>query len=126
MWQRLKESSLISYLSLFTSLGTLFCCALPSTLVLLGLGASLAGFLSKYPQFIWLSENKGIVFGLSFFMLLTSYQGQKKSSLQECAVEKKDDCAKTKKWSSLIFKISIFINLVGAFYAFALPYLMSF
>ena len=30
----------LSYISLFTSFGTLLCCALPSLLVLLGLGAS--------------------------------------------------------------------------------------
>jgi uncharacterized protein (DUF924 family) len=33
------RSGLLSYLSLFTSFGTLLCCALPSLLVLLGLGA---------------------------------------------------------------------------------------
>ena len=34
---------LTSYLSLFTATGTLLCCALPSLLVTLGLGATLAG-----------------------------------------------------------------------------------
>ena len=41
-----NRSWLFSYLSLFTSLSTLLCCALPSLLVLFGLGASVASFLS--------------------------------------------------------------------------------
>jgi mercuric ion transport protein len=36
------RSGALSYLSLFTSLGTLLCCALPSLLVLFGLGATVA------------------------------------------------------------------------------------
>jgi hypothetical protein len=36
------RSGVLGYLSLFTSLGTLLCCALPSLLVLLGLGATVA------------------------------------------------------------------------------------
>ena len=37
-----RRSSLLSYFSLFTSLSTLLCCALPSLLVLFGLGALVA------------------------------------------------------------------------------------
>ncbi len=40
-----RENPWLSYLSLFTSLGTLFCCALPSLLVLFGLGATVASSL---------------------------------------------------------------------------------
>ena len=39
--------ALVGYLGLFSSFGTLVCCAIPSALVLLGFGASLAGFLTK-------------------------------------------------------------------------------
>jgi len=43
------RSGALSYLSLFTSLGTLLCCALPSLLVLFGLGATVASVLSGSP-----------------------------------------------------------------------------
>src|SRR5437588_6759610 len=52
----------LSYLSLFTSLGTLLCCALPSLLVLLGLGATVASFLSAVPWLVTLSHHKNWVF----------------------------------------------------------------
>ena len=124
MWQALKESRLVSYLSLFSSLGTLMCCAIPSTLVLLGLGAGLAGFLAKFPEFIWLSDNKGLVFGTSFLMLGFSYLGQRYSENKACPIEKTKDCEATKSWSRPIFVITLVINMIGSFYAFILPHLM--
>lgn len=121
----LKESKrvqkLIGWFGLFSSFGTLLCCAIPSTLVLLGFGATLASFLGHFPQLIWLSENKGIVFGLSFFMLGLSYLGQKYAATQVCPIDQKDDCESAKRWSRPIFFLSLGINVVGAFYAFILP-----
>lgn len=124
MWQRLQESKLISYLSLFTSFGTLLCCAIPSTLVLLGLGASLAGFLGEFPQLIWLSENKEIVFGLSFFILGISFFAQKFSASRTCPIDKRENCEATKDWSRPLLYVTLGINVIGAFYAFILPRIM--
>jgi len=60
-----KENPLLSYLSLFTSLGTLLCCALPSLLVLFGLGATMASLLSAAPWLVILSRHKNWVFAIS-------------------------------------------------------------
>jgi len=49
---------LLAYLSLFTSMGTLLCCALPSLLVLVGLGATVASVLSAAPWLVTLSGHK--------------------------------------------------------------------
>ncbi len=121
MWAGLKESKLVSYGSLFTSFGTLICCAIPSTLVLLGFGAGVAGFVSDFPQLIWLSENKEIVFGVSFFMLGISYFSQKYAENLSCPLDKKEDCTITRSWSKKLLIITALINLVGAMYAFVLP-----
>lgn len=128
MWQRLKENkmfhSFIGYAGLFSSFGTLLCCALPSTIVLLGFGASLANFLGEYPQLIWPSENKEMVFGVSFLMLGLSFAAQKYATTQSCPTDKKADCESSKSWSRPLFYFSFGINLVGAFYAFLLPRLI--
>lgn len=128
MWQVFRESKsaklIAGYGGLFTSFGTLLCCALPSTLVLLGFGASLAGFLGEFPELIWLSENKEWVFGISFLMLGVSYLGQRYAASQVCPIDKKEDCESTKDWSKPLFYITLTINLVGAFYAFILPSLL--
>jgi hypothetical protein len=121
MLQTSKGNKFVSWLGLFSSFGTLICCAIPSTLVLLGFGATMASFLGNFPQLIWLSENKGIVFGLSFFMLGVSFLAQKYSQGQVCPIDKKEDCEKTKNWSKPLFWISFGINVIGSFYAFVLP-----
>ena len=63
--QPADRSNLLSYLSLFTSFGTLLCCALPSLLVLLGLGATVASFLAAVPSLVTLSRHKDWVFAIS-------------------------------------------------------------
>ena len=129
MLQVLKESKLLqkilSWVGLFGSFGTLLCCAIPSTLVLLGFGATLASFLGNFPQLIWLSENKEYVFGFSFLMLAVSFAGQKYSQKQVCPIDKREDCENAKGWSKPIFWISFGINIIGAFYAFILPKILS-
>src|SRR5690349_1342414 len=55
-------SGIISYLSLFTSIGTLLCCALPSLFVLFGLGATVASALSAAPWLVSMSHHKHWVF----------------------------------------------------------------
>ncbi len=129
MLQQLKESSALkkffSWFGLFSSFGTLFCCAIPSTLVLLGFGATMASFLGNFPQLIWLSENKGYVFGLSFIMLGISFAGQKYAQSQVCPIDKREDCEKTKDWSKPLFWMSLGLNVVGSFYAFVLPKILE-
>jgi len=56
------QRRLFAYLSLFSSLGTLLCCALPSLLVLFGLGATVAAFLTVAPWLVALSRHKAWVF----------------------------------------------------------------
>src|ERR1051326_7165489 len=64
-----RTSGILSYLSLFTSFGTLLCCALPSLLVLLGLGATVASFLSAVPWLVTLSRHKTVVFLVSGILI---------------------------------------------------------
>src|SRR3954468_1053618 len=67
--QQRRTSGVLSYLSLFTSFGTLLCCALPSLLVLLGLGATVASFLSAVPWLVALSRHKVWVFAVSGLLI---------------------------------------------------------
>ena len=128
MLDQLKENKavrgLLSWAGLFGSFGTLLCCAIPSTLVLMGFGATLASFLGNFPELIWLSENKEYVFGFSFLMLGLSFLGQKYGEAQVCPIEKKDDCQSAKDWSKPVFFFSLAINVIGSLYAFVLPQLL--
>ena len=64
-----KAAQNANILTLFTSGSTLICCALPATLVAIGSAATLASLVSSFPQLIWISEHKGLVFGLAGVML---------------------------------------------------------
>jgi len=48
----------LAFLSLFTSTGTLLCCALPALLVALGSGAALSSLVAVVPGLVWVSEYK--------------------------------------------------------------------
>lgn len=61
------------FLSLFTSAGTLICCALPSLLVLIGLGATVASILSVAPWLVTLSQHKGWVFAGSGLLIALNF-----------------------------------------------------
>src|SRR3954466_13905244 len=68
-----NRSAVLSYLSLFTSFGTLLCCALPSLLVLLGLGATVASFLAAAPWLVALSHHKRWVFAISGALIVANF-----------------------------------------------------
>src|SRR5437667_10613868 len=68
-----RRSAAWGYLSLFSSLSTLFCCALPSLLVLLGLGATVASTLSALPWLVALSRHKRWVFAISGGLIALSF-----------------------------------------------------
>ena len=66
------KSLIVPSLSLFTSFGTLVCCALPSLFVAVGAGAILAGLLSTMPFLIVLSKYKAILFLVSGTLIIIS------------------------------------------------------
>lgn len=68
-----SRSGLLSYLSLFSSFSTLLCCALPSLLVLVGLGATVASFLSAVPWLVTLSHHKDWVFIASGVLIVSNF-----------------------------------------------------
>jgi hypothetical protein len=128
MWQVLRENKILralgNYLLLFSSVSTLLCCALPATLVMLGLGSALAGVIGHFPQLIWISEHKELTFSLSAFFLFLSYLGQRHSKSLVCVPERAKECESTRSYSRPVFYVALVINAIGAFYAFILPRLM--
>lgn len=123
----------MSSLSLFTSFGTLLCCALPSLLVLLGLGATVASFLTAVPWLVTLSRHKTWVFAVSGLLiggnLLYVYVAAPRlqRGVGACPADAPEGCASTSRFSRIVLWISAVIYALGAFSAFALgPLLMRF
>lgn len=121
-----KSNFFIAWLGLFTSFGTILCCALPSLLVALGMGASFAGFIGVFPQVVWLSENKGLVFLLSGIMISISLLLTYINKNAPCHVDERQRwaCTVARKWSLYIGIMSALFWLSGFIVAFVLPFLV--
>ena len=116
----------VAFLSLFTSTGTLICCALPAMLVALGAGAALSTLISAVPGLVWISEYKEAVFVFAGIMLTVSGWLQWRSRFAPCPVDaaQRNACLRTRRSSALVYGASVVVFMVGGFFAFMLPLLM--
>jgi len=125
-----NRSWVFSYLSLFTSLSTLLCCALPSLLVLFGLGASVASILSFMPWLVSLSHHKSWVFAISGTLILLSFvqtyviTPRLLKAADACAADD-PSCDRAAKISRVLLWISAVIYLIGFFTAYLLGPILS-
>ncbi|MCU1311925.1 MAG: hypothetical protein JWO20_3050 [Candidatus Angelobacter sp.] len=120
--------ALFSYFSLFTSVSTLLCFALPSLLVLLGLGATVASFLSAMPWLVTLSHHKFLVFGVSGVMIAASFINMYVVAprlAQECAADDPSACDTASRFSRVLLWVSAAIYAVGFFTAFLLGLILA-
>lgn len=117
----------LDFVTLLSSVSTLFCCALPALFVTLGLGASFAGLLTEVPQLIWLSENKASVFGFSTIMLSFAGFMQFQARNAPCPIDPDlaQACDSQRKWSFWVFLVSVGLYAIGGFFAFVLPHLLD-
>ncbi len=121
----LRRDGILGWLTLFSSSGTLICCALPIALVTLGLGASLASLTNAFPFLIFLSLHKIWVFAFSALMLILSgfllYRPGRTCPTDPDLAAK---CETAHRWNKRIFKLSVVIWTTGFAAAFlALPLL---
>lgn len=128
-----RRGPLWDYLSLFTSLGTLLCCALPSLLVLVGMGATVAGFLSAVPSLVTLSQHKNWVFLIagsligSNFIYTYALAPRLRAPGEGCSVASPEACATASAFSRAVLWISAIIYAIGFFSAYFLgPLLVRF
>src|ERR1700723_3972500 len=71
--QRARRAARPNYFSPFSSFSTLICCALPSVLVLLGLGTTVASLLSAAPWLVNLSRHKIWTFSIAGVLIAMSF-----------------------------------------------------
>ena len=120
-----RRSALLSYFSLFTSVSTLLCCALPSLLVLFGLGASVASLLSFMPWLVVLSRHKAWTFSISGGLIALSFVNMyyivpHLKSNDPCEADDPSACRDASRVSRLLLWGSAGIYAVGFFVAYAL------
>ena len=125
---RSARPALFNYLSLFTSVSTLLCCALPSLLVLLGLGATVASALSFLPFLVTLSHHKRWVFAVSGLLIAVSFVQTYAVSARmkgACPPDDPEACATASRFSRIVLWISAGLYAIGFFAAFVLGPLLA-
>jgi mercuric ion transport protein len=119
-----NKSVWLSYVSLFTSVSTLLCCALPSMLVLAGLGATVASMLSALPWLVKLSQHKQWTFGISGALISLSFVNMywlaPRLQRGQCPADDPNACAKVSRVSKVLLWISAVTYGLGFFVAYAL------
>ena len=118
-----RNARAASVLSIFTSSGTLVCCALPAVLVALGAGAAFSGLVSTVPQLVWLSNHKGLVFGFAALMIAVAGVLQWRARSAPCPADPvlASACLRARRVSASIYMGSVAIFGVGILFAFVLP-----
>lgn len=114
------KQTLLPTLSLFTSFGTLVCCALPALFVTLGAGAALAGLVSAAPWLVALSKYKAWTFGVSGAMILLAGFMRWKARNAPCPIDpvQAAACTRLRRISFWMYWGSVLIWCVGFFFAF--------
>lgn len=125
------ESRVLGYAGLFTSVGTLLCCALPSLLVLFGFGATVASFLSAVPWLVSVSRHKEWVFASAAVLIAGNfyyvYRIVPRLLVERgaCPANDPDACARATRMSRVMLWLSLGVFTIGALVAFVLPVMLE-
>ena len=109
--------------ALLASTATLVCCVLPAVLVSLGAGAALVGLVTAFPQLVWLSERKLLVFGVAGALLLVAGGFLWWARSLPCPTDPAAarQCMRLRKLSIWLYAIAAASFAIGAAFAFLLP-----
>jgi mercuric ion transport protein len=123
--QKTRRAALLNYFSLFSSFSTLLCCALPSVLVLLGMGTAVASLLSAAPWLVSLSRHKVWTFGFAGTLIAASFVmtyvvAPRLRGADVCAADDPTTCGEVSSLSRVVLWCSALIWSGGFFVAYLL------
>jgi mercuric ion transport protein len=128
--RRAKRAAVLNYFSLFSSFSTLICCALPSVLVLLGMGSAVASLLSAAPWLVSLSRHKLWIFCIAGVLIAGSFLvtyaiAPRLRAGEACAADDPTACGEVSKLSRVLLWSSAFVWSCGFFVAYLLGPLLE-
>ena len=117
------SNKLLAFLALFTSTGTLICCALPALFVSLGFGAAFVSLLGAISQLIWFSEHKTAVFITAGLFIVGAAAARVGGARLECPVEAGagQACREARGWGRPVLYLAVTLYLIGGFFSFVAP-----
>jgi len=106
--------------ALLTSVATLVCCVLPAVMVSLGAGAALVGLVAAFPQLVWLSQHKALIFSLAGGMLLLAGAILFWARRMPCPTDPvgAHRCVRLRSISLWLYFVASMIFAIGAIFAF--------
>jgi hypothetical protein len=119
----LRRNGYLAFVALLTSTGTLVCCVLPAIMVALGAGATLAGLVGTFPQLVWLSEHKTLVFGCAAAALVVAGMSIWRARRLPCPSDPvaARACMRLRRYSAALFGLAVVAFCIGAAFAFVIP-----
>lgn len=122
-----RRLRLVQVMSLLFTSGTLVCCVLPATLVLLGAGSVMASLVSAVPGLVLISAHKPLVFTLAGFgLLLGGFALWRQAKYGSCPVDpdRRRACLRLQQQARVLFGFSLIGYLVAVVVTFVLPVLL--
>lgn len=115
------------YLTLFSSTGTLLCCALPALLVSIGAGGAMAFIYANIPGYTWIGENKDLVFASVALLLIFNGIILWLKRNEPCPIDKDKAraCQQARRFSYLVYAVSIIIFGIGLFFSYFAIYFIN-
>lgn len=116
-----------SFFALFTSTGTLICCALPAAVAAFAGGAAVTSMLSTFPWEVTLSAHKEWIFlGSGLMLILSGILVYRPKGQMACSITGGEGCEVAGRFTKIMFWTSVIIFSIGAFFAYALVPMMRF
>ena len=108
--------------TLLAGTATLVCCVVPAVLVSIGAGAAVVSLISAFPQLVWLSEHKLVVFGTAALLLIVSGTALWRARTLPCPIDPAlaRSCMRLRHASQILYVIAATCFLFGAAVAFGL------
>lgn len=112
---------LTSFFALFTSTGTLLCCALPALIAALAGGAAVSSFVSSFPWLIPLSVHKNWLFlGAGVLLIFSGTLTLRPKGKVACTITGGKGCEVAGRFTKFMFWLSLAVFGVGVFFAYAI------
>lgn len=122
-----SQQSFSSFLALFTSTGTLICCALPAAVAAFAGGAAVTSMISTFPWMVTLSMYKGLIFlGSGIMLLISGILVYRPKGKVTCSITGGEGCDVAGRFTKVMFWSSVVIYSTGTFFAYALMPIMRF
>lgn len=120
------RQSVANFLALFTSTGTLICCALPSALAAVAGGSAVVSLVSAVPWLVPLSQNKEWIFlGAGLMIVLSAFLTFRPKGSVACTIAGGEGCRVASRFQKAMFWLSASIYGLGVFFAYGLLPIMK-